>query len=144
MISHSIVPAMLEYEPQGTGVVVNRTSTSRTGTNSAAAAGVTPMLEYELYVPLHHNDGRPIDPKMVRDLKQRLVNEFGGLTHLRQENDGFWKIGDHTFRDRIEILRVLANDNEHVRQYFSDLKEYLKREWNQQHFLIVSRQVTAV
>lgn len=106
--------------------------------------GVTAMLEYELYVPLHHNDGRPVDPQMLRDLKKRLVDEFGGLTHLRQENDGFWKIGEHTFRDRIEILRVLANDDEHVRHYFAELKEYLKRQWNQQHFLIVSRQVTAV
>lgn len=102
------------------------------------------MIEYELYVPLHHNDGTAIDPQMVRDLRKRLVDEFGGLTHLRQEHDGFWKIGEHTFRDRIEILRVLANDEEGVRQYFFDLKEYLKRQWNQQHFLIVSRNVTAL
>ena len=64
------------------------------------------MLEYELYVPLHHNDGRPIDPQKLKDLKKRLVDEFGGLTHLRQEHEGLWKIGDHTFRDRVEILLV--------------------------------------
>ncbi|MEP6604097.1 MAG: hypothetical protein ABJB69_09135 [Spartobacteria bacterium] len=104
----------------------------------------TSMIEYELYVPLHHNDGRPIDPQKLKDLNKRLVDEFGGLTHLRQENDGFWKIGEHTFRDRIEILRVLANDDEHVREYFASLKKYLKSEWGQQHFLIVSRAVTAV
>jgi inorganic pyrophosphatase len=108
------------------------------------AERVTPMLEYELYVPLHHNDGSPIDPQKLKDLKRRLVDEFGGLTHLLQENEGFWKIGEHTFRDRIEILRVLANADERVQQYFALLKEDLKREWGQQHFLIVSRQVTAV
>lgn len=124
--------------------MVDRTSNREKEINAAAPNDVTAMLEYELYVPLHHNDGRPVDPQMLRDLKKRLVDEFGGLTHLRQENDGFWKIGEHTFRDRIEILRVLANDDERVRQYFCDLKEYLKRQWNQQHFLIVSRQVTAV
>lgn len=127
-----------------TARVLDRTSTTDSQINADLPGGVTAMLEYELYVPLHHNDGRPVDPQMLRDLKKRLVDEFGGLTHLRQENDGFWKIGEHTFRDRIEILRVLANDNEHVRQYFAELKEYLKRQWNQQHFLIVSRQVTAV
>ena len=79
------------------------------------ARGHTPlqsraMLEYELYLPLHHNDGRPIDPDKLRDLKKRLVDEFGGLTHFQQENEGLWKIGEHTFRDRIEILRVLASD----------------------------------
>jgi inorganic pyrophosphatase len=124
--------------------VLNRTTASEPQINAQSRDGVTPMLEYELYVPLHHNDGRPVDPNMLRDLKKRLVDEFGGLTHLRQENDGFWKIGEHTFRDRIEILRVLANDSERVHAYFRDLKVYLKREWNQQHFLIVARQVTAV
>jgi hypothetical protein len=134
-----------ESEPDGRA----QSATAATGPrgNSAPAMGgdsVTSMVEYELYVPLHHNDGRPIDPEKLKDLKKRLVEEFGGLTHLRQENDGFWKIGEHTFRDRIEILRVLANDGEHVREYFALLKEDLKREWGQQHFLIVSRQVTAV
>jgi hypothetical protein len=102
------------------------------------------MLEYELYLPLHYNDGRPIDPEKLKALKRRLVDEFGGLTHFRQENEGLWKIGDHTFRDRIEIVRVLANDEAAAQRYFAQLKEDLTREWGQQDFLIVSRQVAAV
>ena len=105
---------------------------------------VCPMLEYELYLPLHHNDGRPIDPEKLKNLKKRLVDEFGGLTHFRQENEGLWKIGDHTFRDRIEIVRVLASDEAAAQSYFVRLKEDLTREWGQQDFLIVSRQVAAV
>ena len=102
------------------------------------------MLEYELYVPLHHNDGRPIDPQKLKDLKKRLVDEFGGLTHLRQEHEGLWKIGEHTFRDRIEIVRVLASNDAAAQKYFAQLKADLNRDWGQQDFLIVSRQVTAV
>jgi|ERR1700730_5623478 hypothetical protein len=102
------------------------------------------MLEYELYLPLNYNDGRPIDPKKLKTLKRRLVDEFGGLTHLRQEQEGLWKIGDHTFRDQIEIVRVLANDDERAQKYFAKLKHDLVRDWNQQDFLIVSREVTAV
>lgn len=102
------------------------------------------MLEYELYLPLHHNDGRPINPEKLKDLKKSLVDEFGGLTHFRQENEGLWRIGDHTFRDRIEIVRVLASDKAAAQKYFVRLKEDLAREWGQQDFLIVSRQVTAV
>jgi hypothetical protein len=120
---------------------------STNGTSCATGdreATVTTMLEYELYVPLHHNDGRPIDPQKLKDLKKRLVDEFGGLTHFRQENEGLWRIGDHTFRDRIEIVRVLANDDDAAQAYFAQLKADLNREWGQQDFLIVSRQVTAV
>jgi hypothetical protein len=108
------------------------------------AATVPRMLEYELYLPLHHNDGRPIDPEKLKDLKKRLVDEFGGLTHFQQENEGLWKIGEHTFRDRIEILRVLASDEVSAQEYFAQLKSDLRRELDQQDFLIVSRQVTAL
>jgi hypothetical protein len=102
------------------------------------------MLEYELYLPLHHNDGRPIDPEKLKDLKKRLVDEFGGLTHFRQENEGLWKIGEHTFRDRVEIVRVLASNEASAQKYFAKLKADLTRDLNQQDFLIVSRQVTAL
>jgi hypothetical protein len=105
---------------------------------------ISPMLEYELYVPLHYNDGRRIDPEKLRALKKRLVDQFGGLTHFRQENEGLWKIGDHTFRDRVEILRVLVNDEGAARKYFTQLKADLTREWEQQDFLIVTRQVSAL
>jgi hypothetical protein len=105
---------------------------------------ISAMLEYELYVPLHYNDGRRIDPEKLRALKKRLVDEFGGLTHFQQENEGFWKIGEHTFRDRVEILRVLVNDEAAARKYFTQLKADLTREWEQQDFLIVTRQVSAL
>jgi len=107
-------------------------------------ATISPMLEYELYVPLHYNDGRRIDPEKLRALKKRLVDQFGGLTHFQQENEGLWKIGDHTFRDRVEILRVLVNDEAAARKYFTQLKADLTREWEQQDFLIVTRQVSAL
>jgi hypothetical protein len=109
-----------------------------------AKTTICAMLEYELYLPLHYNDGRPIDAEKLKNLKRRLVDEFGGLTHFRQENEGLWKIGDHTFRDRIEIVRVLANDEEGAQKYFVQLKADLTRDWGQQDFLIVSRQVAAV
>jgi hypothetical protein len=41
-------------------------------------------------------------------------------------------------------VRVLASDDQSAQKYFAKLKEDLNREWGQQDFLIVSRQVTAV
>ena len=122
--------------------------TSRGSLNSCgwdrSRTTISPMLEYELYVPLHYNDGRPIDPEKLKALKRRLVDQFGGLTHFQQENEGLWKIGEHTFRDRVEILRVLVNDETAARKYFTQLKADLTREWEQQDFLIVTRQVSAL
>ncbi len=93
---------------------------------------------------LHYNDGRPIEPELLKNLKRRLVDQFGGLTHFRQENEGLWRIGEHTFRDRIEIVRVLASDEQEAQRYFVRLKDDMTRALGQQDFLIVSRQVAAV
>jgi len=102
------------------------------------------MTEYELYAPLHYNDGQPIEPEKLSRLKRRLVNEFGGLTHFPQENEGLWKVGSFTFRDKIVILRVLSHDLAKAEKFFARLKEDLKRDWAQNDVLIVARKVAAV
>jgi hypothetical protein len=102
------------------------------------------MREYELYVPLHYNDGRPIESEKLRKLKTRLVQQFGGLTHFPQENEGIWKVGTFTFRDRIVIFRVLDGETPVGETFFERLKEDLKRDWQQNDVLIISREVTAI
>jgi hypothetical protein len=102
------------------------------------------MREYEIYVPLQDNEGRPIDSGQLQRLKRRLVEEFGGLTHFPQENEGMWKVGTVTFRDRIVILRVLADDTVGAEKFFAALKQDLKTEWHQGDVLIVAREVTAL
>jgi hypothetical protein len=102
------------------------------------------MREYELYIPLHYNDGRPIEIDKISQLKRRLVTRFGGLTHFPQENEGLWRFGSFTFRDRIVILRVLTKAPDEAEDFFHTLKEDLKREWEQNDVLIVARDVSAV
>ena len=67
------------------------------------------MKEYELYVPLTHNDGTPVDPKVLVKLRERLLEEFGGLTFFPQPNEGFWTFGGITYRDEIVVYRVLSD-----------------------------------
>jgi hypothetical protein len=102
------------------------------------------MREYELYVPLCYNDGRPVAQEKLSQLKRRLIDEFGGLTLFPQENEGFWKVGSFTFRDRIVILRVLAGEEAKAERFFRDLKDDLAREWEQKDVLIVARDVCAL
>ncbi|MBM3836096.1 MAG: hypothetical protein FJ403_23095 [Verrucomicrobia bacterium] len=102
------------------------------------------MRESELYVPLDYNDGRPIENEKLTRLKRRLVDEFGGLTHSPQENEGLWRVGTLTFRDRIVILRVPSQDVTRSQQFFLRLKEGLQRDWEQNDVLIIAREVAAV
>jgi hypothetical protein len=102
------------------------------------------MREYELYMPLHDNEGNPVHPQKLSSLKRRLIEKFGGLTHFPQENEGFWRVGSVTFRDRIVILRVLTDEPAEAERFFRRLKEDLRREWDQEDVLIVAREVASV
>ena len=102
------------------------------------------MKEYDIFVPLHNNDGTSIDSARLSALKKRLVDHFGGLTHFPQENEGFWKIGRFTFRDRIVILRVLTDDPLKAQMLFAQIKKEIKQHWGQEDVLIVVRDVKVV
>ena len=102
------------------------------------------MKEYDIYVPLYKNDGTPIDQQKLKDLKKRLVDQFGGLTHFPQESEGLWKVGAFTFRDRIVILRVLASDPLEAQTFFADLKREMQQKWAQEDVLIVVRDVSTI
>ena len=97
------------------------------------------MKEYELYVPLAHNDGTPVDPKILVQLRERLLAEFGGLTFFPQPNEGFWTFGGVTYRDEIVVYRVLSDRVRITRSFFRQLKEELKRTLRQEEILIVEK-----
>jgi hypothetical protein len=98
-----------------------------------------PVKEYELYVPLSYNDGTPVDPKILMQLRERLLTEFGGLTFFPQPNEGFWTFGGVTYRDEIVVYRVLSEHVRTARRFFRELKEELKRKLKQEEILIVEK-----
>lgn len=102
------------------------------------------MREYELYIPLCYNDGTEIEPHKISELKNRLVQRFGGLTHFPQQNEGHWKVGRFTYRDKIVIMRVLAAAEDDTAEFFAELKTHLEKEWSQDQLLIVRRAVELI
>lgn len=101
------------------------------------------MREFEVYVPLLYNDGRPVESGKLQRLKARLVEVFGGLTHFPQENEGLWKIGNFTYRDKIVILRVISSDVAKAHEFFTRLKQEMVKDWGQADVLIIEREVFA-
>ena len=99
------------------------------------------MKEYDLFIPLYYNDGRPIEPQKFQALQHQLLDQFGGLTFFPQPNEGFWSMAGVTYRDEIVIYRVITSDEREARQFLSDLKERLKKELRQEEILIVERHV---
>jgi hypothetical protein len=99
------------------------------------------VKEYDLFVPLYYNDGRPVEAQTFQALQQQLLDQFGGLTFFPQPNQGFWTMAGLTYRDEIVIYRVIASDAQEARRFWSDLKERLKQELQQEEILIVERDV---
>ena len=99
------------------------------------------MKEYDLFVPLYYNDGRPVEPQTFQALQQRLLQQFGGLTFFPQPNQGLWTIAGITYRDEIVIYRVITSDVQEARRFWSEFKERLKQELQQEAILIVERDV---
>ena len=99
------------------------------------------MKEYDICVPLFFNDGSPIDALELQKIQKRLLDQFGGLTSFPQPNDGFWTMGDVTYRDAIVVYRVLASDPQTSRQFLTQFKSDLKQELQQQEVLIIERDV---
>jgi hypothetical protein len=97
--------------------------------------------EYDVYLPLTYNDGRPVEPEKIAYLKRRLQDHFGGLTFFPQRTEGLWNVGNVTFRDEIVIVRVLSEEVRRSRAYFRRLKGELKRLFQQGDVLIVERKV---
>jgi len=99
------------------------------------------VKEYDLYVPLTHNDGTPIEATTIKRLGQRLLKHFGGVTFFPQPNEGLWQMGAVTFRDQIVVFRVLSANVRDARRFFRRLKEQLKTELEQEEILVVERDV---
>jgi hypothetical protein len=99
--------------------------------------------EYDLFVPLHYNDGTPVEPEKLERLRQLLSDYFGGLTDTRTRNAGEWKAGGVTFHDEVVIYRVYG-DALDSRRFLRELKETMKRDFRQQDVLVVARRVEII
>ena len=99
-----------------------------------------PLREYDIYLPLTYNDGRQVESEKLESIKDVLLAVFGGVTFFPQENEGYWRMGDVVFRDRIVIFRVLATDTDLAQTFLRGLKEQLKADLEQEEILIVEKE----
>ncbi len=102
------------------------------------------MKEYDIFIPLFYNDGTPIESAKFQEVQSRLLERFEGLTYIPQPNQGFWKLGNVTYRDEIVIYRVISQDPVISRDFLANLKERLKREFQQHEILIIEREIGLV
>jgi hypothetical protein len=102
------------------------------------------MMEYDLFVPLIIEDGKRVPARWLRALKKELCHHFGGVTYFPQRNEGLWRIGKITFRDKIVILRALSNHPGADAPFWRRIKRKIKIDLKQRQVLIIRRTVALV
>jgi len=102
------------------------------------------VKEYDIFLPLFYNDGRPVEARKFQELQAALLAQFQGLTFFPQPNQGYWQMGDVTYRDEIVIYRVIAAKSRAARRFLASLKEDLKKSFSQEEILIVERDISTL
>jgi len=105
--------------------------------------------KYEIYLPLRYNDGKMIPEEYYRKVEFELVERFGGVTMLEQENPlrGVWKFQNQRFIDEIIIVTILDfcySEEDQGEEFFIEYKEQLKKNFEQLDILIIAQEVTII
>ncbi|MGK9067372.1 hypothetical protein [Stutzerimonas chloritidismutans] len=74
------------------------------------------MYLIQLLLPLYDNTGEALPKALFGDVRDELVQRFGGLTaHARAPVDGLWcEDNDHPVRDDLILYEVMADDLDRI------------------------------
>ena len=98
----------------------------------ADAGGATRLYRIELLLPLADNDGRRFGAEVFAEVRETLVERFGGLTaYSRSPAEGLWEEGGGgRSRDDIVIFEVMAPalDRDWWRGYRAELERRFRQD----------------
>jgi len=96
---------------------------------------------YDLYLPLTHNDGRPIPDELFKTVQHRLLARFGGLTAQQREFplQGIWQGDTRLYLDQVIIMTALDFRRQGSARFIAQLKRTLLREFDQLQILITEQ-----
>jgi hypothetical protein len=97
--------------------------------------------EFDIYVPLTNQAGKKHRPSLIAKYRQRIIDEFGGVTDFRHRMSGVWRMGAMEIHDDVLLWRVLTARTPHSRKVLHVLKGQMEKELKQTTVLIVERQV---
>lgn len=94
------------------------------------------MHVIEIFLPLKRNDGSDQPRTLFTDVREELVERFGGLTAFsRAPAEGLWEDDEgEVDRDQIVIFEVVADELD--RPWWTDFRRRLEQDFAQDEILI--------
>jgi hypothetical protein len=94
----------------------------------------------ELLLPLYDNRGERLPSRLYAQLREELVDRFGGLTAFsRSPAEGVWEEGGERAHDDIVIFEVMSDYLD--RDWWRRLRERLETEFRQKEIVVRAREV---
>lgn len=85
----------------------------------------------QLLLPLYSNSGIPFDQVLFIEVRNELVERFGGITtHTRAPVDGLWQESERVVRDDLVIYEIMVDtlDEGWWREYRALLEKRFQQE----------------
>jgi hypothetical protein len=86
---------------------------------------------FEILLPLQLNDGSTVSDDLIVDVILELREKFGAVSCETQTIRGLWTQDAEVFRDELIRLFVDTPDSAGNKVFFVELKERLKKTFNQ-------------
>lgn len=90
-----------------------------------------PLRRYEILLPLHYNDGTPVEYQKFRFTRCELVDRFGATSVESAYVKGIWTHEGKVFEDNTFRWIVDVEDSQEIIAFFTEWKETLKERFQQ-------------
>ena len=101
------------------------------------------MHVVEIFLPLTRKDGAPQPAGLFGEVRETLVDRFGGLTAFtRSPAEGLWEDDGSVEQDRIVIFEVM--DREFDESWWCDYRRALEERFEQDEVLVRASGVTRI
>jgi hypothetical protein len=89
----------------------------------------------QLILPLYRNDGQPVEAERFREVRQELLDRFGGVTAFtRSPAQGLWQDGPRVQRDDVLLYEVMVDSFD--RAWWTAYRSALEARFEQQELVV--------
>ena len=99
------------------------------------------MIRFEILLPLFYNDGRRIEPEKFLRTDDELVQRFGATSTDTVVVRGRWLYQSTIYQDRLLRVRLDVEDSDESWQAMRQLKEVLKKRFEQLDIWITAHRI---
>jgi hypothetical protein len=102
------------------------------------------MIRFEILLPLYYNDGTPIEREKFLTTDDELINLFGATSTDTVVVQGKWIYQGTLYHDQLIRIRIDAEDTPDNWSKMREVKNGLKRRFNQEELWVTAHKIDLI